>query len=106
MKKYLIRIETGSNSEFTTINGDSRRPFQIAHNLWNYTTPGHAGRRLEKLARAWENHGRQVNRVYGTVGDMPTSGDEFNLKSILIDYGAINETYINLVKKYYPGIFN
>ena len=105
MKKYLIRIETGSNCEFTTINGDSRRPFQIAHNLWNYTTPGHAARRLENLALAWENTGRDVRRIYGTVGDMPTAGNEFNLKSILIHYGAINETYINLVKKHYPEIF-
>lgn len=105
MKQYLIRIETGSNCEFTTINGDSRRPFQIAHNLWNYTGPGHAGRRLEKIALAWENNGRQVKRIYGTVGDMPTTGDEFNLKSILIYYGAINETFINLLRKHYPGIF-
>ena len=101
MKKYLIRIETGPNSEYTTINGDSRRPFQIAHNLWNYTTPGHAARRLEKIARAWENNGRQVTRIYGAVGDMPTCGDEFGLKVILLDYGAINDTYINLIRKYY-----
>ena len=83
MKKYLIRIESGRNSEFTTINGDSRRPFQIAHNLWNYKTPGHAARRLESIARAWESHGRDVTRIYGTVGDMPTQGNEFNLKMIL-----------------------
>ena len=106
MKKYLIRIESGRNCEFTTINGDSLRPFQIAHNLWNYTTPGHAGQRLEKLARAWEDNGHQVTRIYGSVGEMPTTGNEFNLKSTLIQYGAINDTYINLVKKHYPGIFN
>ena len=105
MKKYLIRIETGSNAIFTTINGDSRRPFQILNNLWNYTTPGHAARRLEKHAAQWEQLGFIVKRVYGTVGDMPTTGDEFNTKSILSHYGAINETYTDLLRKYYPGIY-
>lgn len=101
MKKYLIRIETGSNSEHITINGDSWRPFQIAHNLWNYTTPGHAARRLERIALAWENNGRKVNRIYGTVADMPTTGNEFNLKRILLDYDAINETYRSIIRKHY-----
>lgn len=103
MKQYLIRIETGRNCEFTTINGDSRRPFQIAHNLWNYTTPGHAGRRLEKIAQAWENNGRQVTRIYGTVGDMPTTGDEFNLEMILLDYNPKTTMYdyIKLRQKHY-----
>lgn len=105
MKKHLIRIETGCNCEFTTINGDSRRPFQIAHNLWNYATPGHAARRLENIARAWENNGRSVKRIYGTVGDMPTTGDEFNLEIILCYHGAINETYAAIIKKHYPSIY-
>lgn len=103
MKKYLIRIETGSNSEHTTINGDSRRPFQIAHNLWNYTTPGHAARRLEKIALAWENNGRAVTRIYGTVVDMPTCGNDFNLKKILLDYNPKTTMYdyIKLLQKHY-----
>ena len=33
MKKYLIRIETNRSAEAVCINGDSLRPFQIAHNL-------------------------------------------------------------------------
>jgi hypothetical protein len=103
MTKYLIRIETGSNSEFTTINGDSRRPFQIAHNLWNYTTPGHAARRLEKIALAWENGGRTVKRIYGAVADMPTQGNDFNLGVILLDYNpkATMYDYIKLRQKHY-----
>lgn len=103
MKKYLIRIETGSNSECTTINGDSRRPFQIAHNLWNYTTPGHAARRLEKIAMAWENNGRAVTRIYGTVADMPTRGNDFNVERILLDYSpnASTKAYIELIRKHY-----
>jgi hypothetical protein len=103
MKKYLIRIETGSNAIFTTINGDSRRPFQIMHNLWNYTTPGHAGRRLEKHARQWENGGRAVTRIYGTVADMPTQGDDFNLEKILLEYNPKTrpEDYRKLIRKHY-----
>lgn len=103
MKQYLIRIETGSNSECTTINGDSRRPFQIAHNLWNYTTPGHAARRLEKIAAAWENNDRAVTRIYGTVADMPTQGNDFNLGMILLDYNPKTTMYdyIKLRQKHY-----
>jgi hypothetical protein len=103
MKKYLIRIETGCNSEFTTINGDSLRPFQIANNLWNYTTPGHAARRLEKIALAWENNGRAVTRIYGTVADMPTRGNDFNLGVILLDYNSKTTVYdyIKLRQKHY-----
>ena len=103
MKKYLIRIETGSNAIFTTINGDSRRPFQILNNLWNYTTPGHAGRRLEKHAAQWENLGFNVRRIYGTVSDMPTQGDDFNLEMILLDYDPKTrpEDYRNLIRKHY-----
>ena len=103
MKKYLIRIETGRNSVFTTINGDSRRPFQILNNLWNYTTPGHAARRLEKHAKQWENIGNIVTRVYGTVADMPTKGNEFNLEKILLEYNpkAGTQDYIKLIRKHY-----
>ena len=103
MKKYLIRIETRGQAIFTSINGDSRRPFQILNNLWNYTTPGHAARRLEKHARQWENLGNSVTRVYGTVADMPTTGDEFNLEQILLDYNpkASTEDYIKLIRKHY-----
>ena len=82
MKKYLIRIETNRSAEAVYINGDSLRPFQIAHNLWNYTTPWTAAQRLEKLAKAWEDNGFSVRRVYGMVEEMPTSGNEFNLAMI------------------------
>ena len=103
MKKYLIRIETGSNAIFTTINGDSRRPFQILNNLWNYTTPGHAARRLEKHAAQWETLGFNVRRIYGAVADMPTTGNEFNLEKILLDYSPKTSTYdyIKLIRKHY-----
>ena len=86
MKKYLIKIKTNHISESITINGDSIRPFQIAHNLWNYTTPGHAAHRLEKLASSWENNGYTVDRIYGTVLDMPTDGNNFNVGIILKEW--------------------
>ena len=86
MKKYLIRIETNRSAEAVYINGDSLRPFQIAHNLWNYATPWTAAQRLEKLAKAWEGNGFSVRRVYGTVEEMPTSGNEFNLAMIKNDW--------------------
>ena len=89
MKEYLIRIENCHSSACTTISGDSSRPFQIAHNLWNYTTPWHAAQRLEKLARSWENHGYTVKRVYGTVWEMPITGNKGNAELILLDYGWI-----------------
>jgi hypothetical protein len=101
MKQYLIRIENGHTSEFTTIYGDSRRPFMIARNLWNYTTPGHAAQRLEKIAKSWENNGHTVKRVFGTVADMPTRGDEFNIEMTLIDFGASRKTYRELIKEHY-----
>ena len=63
MKKYLIRIETDRSAEAVYINGDSLRPFQIAHNLWNYITPWAAAQRLEKLAKAWESNSFSVRRV-------------------------------------------
>lgn len=86
MKEYLIRIESDRAGECITINGDSRRPFMIAHNLYNYTMPGHAAQRLEKIARAWENNGITVKRIFGTVADMPTCGNEFNVKVTLLDF--------------------
>lgn len=86
MKEYLIRIENGHTSEYTTVYGDSSRPFMIANNLWNYTTPWHAAQRLEKLARSWETHGLTVKRVYGSVWDMPTKGNEKNADLVLLDY--------------------
>ena len=101
MKKYLIRIESVGSCADITINGDSRRPFMIAHNLYNYTTPGHAARRLEKLARSWEAHGIKVKRVYGTVADMPATGDAYNVAIVLADYKVINKTISELVKEYY-----
>lgn len=84
MKEYLIRIENGHTSERTMINGDSSRPFQIANNLWNYTTPGHAARRLEKLAESWEKNGYTVKRVYGPIWDMPAIGNGYNVSMILL----------------------
>jgi hypothetical protein len=87
MKKYLIRIENRYTSECTTINGDCpSRPFQIAGNLWNYSTPGHAARRLEKIANAWEKAGYNVTRVYGPVWDMLTKGSQFNVAMTLLDH--------------------
>jgi hypothetical protein len=86
MKEYLIRIENSHTSEHTTINGDSQRPFQIANNLWNYTTPWHAAQRLEKLAKCWENLGYTVKRVYGNVWEIPTTGNGANVGLILLDY--------------------
>lgn len=88
LKSYLIRIEGGrGRCEYVSIYGDCAcRPFSIAHNLWNYTSPGHAARRLERLAAAWESHGIQVQRVYGTIDDMPTKGNEFNVAVTLRDF--------------------
>ena len=91
MKEYLIRIETSRGSECTTICGDCPgRPFQIAHNLWNYSTPWHAAQRREKLAKCWENAGYTVKRVYGSVWDMPTKGNQSNVGLILLDYAWID----------------
>ena len=88
MKEYLIGIKLNGNHAvlFTTINGDSTRPFQIANNLWNYTTPWHAGQRLEILAKEWETRGYTVKRFYGTVWDMPTKGHTGNVELIRMDY--------------------
>lgn len=103
MKQYLIRIENERGSENITINGDSLRPFMIAHNLWNYTTPGHAARRLEKLAQSWEKNGYTVKRVYGPVQDMPVTGNNFNVEKILLEYSpnATTQKYIDLIRKHY-----
>jgi hypothetical protein len=103
MKQYLIRIENGRGSECTTINGDSYRPFMISHNLWNYKTPGHAARRLEKLAKAWEKNGYAVKRIFGAVSDMPVTGNNFNVEAILLDYSqnASAKAYMDLIGKYY-----
>ena len=103
MKEYLIRIETAHSSESITINGDLCRPFMIANNLWNYCSPGHAAQRLEKLARAWENNGYTVKRIFGIVSDMPTQGNKFNVEKTLLDYSpkASTEAYINLIRKHY-----
>lgn len=104
MKQYLIRIESERARECITISGDCpSRPFQIAHNLWNYRTPGHAARRLENLAKSWENNGHAVKRIYGSVHDMPTTGNDFNIGITLLDYSqnASTEAYIKLIKKHY-----
>ena len=88
MKEYLVEIElreTGSRMS-TTINGDSLRPFQIAHNLWNYTTPWHAAQRLERIAKTWEVNGFHVIRTYGPVYYMETTGNRDNAIQILRDW--------------------
>ena len=91
LKEYLIRIENERGSECTTIYGDCpSRPFSIANNLWNYSTPWHAAQRLEKLARSWENNGLTVKRVYGNVWEMPTKGNGGNVGLILLDYAWID----------------
>ena len=101
MQEYLIRIEMARGSENITVNGDSYRPFMIAHNLWNYTTPGHAARRLEKLAKEWENNGYTVKRIFGNVSDMPTQGNKFNIEKTLIDFNASKKTYRDIIKQHY-----
>lgn len=83
MKYYIIAINNGWTEEHITINGDSLRPFSIANNLWNYITPWTAERRLKKLAQAWEKNGFSVTYRYGTILDMPTMGNEFNISVTL-----------------------
>lgn len=91
MNDCLIRINSSrGGSECITISGDSSRPFQIAHNLWNYSTPWHAAQRLEKLAKSWEGNGIAVIRIYGSIWDMPTTGNEKNVDLIRLDYGWID----------------
>lgn len=101
MKEYLIRIENDRSGECITINGDSYRPFMIAHNLWNYYQPGHAAQRLEKLAKSWENNGYTVKRIFGTVADMPTTGNEFNIEKTLIEFKASNKDLAQLIREHY-----
>lgn len=88
MKRYLIRIENNCNGcELIHIYGDTpTRPFSIAHNLWNYAKPGHAARRLEMLAQSWEKNGLTVKRIYGSIVDMPTKGNEFNAAATIHEY--------------------
>lgn len=87
MKKYLIRIESENSALFTTIYGDTpSRPFMIDHNLWNYKTPWAAAQRLERLAKSWEAHGYAVKRIYGSILDMPTNGNEFNAAATIRDF--------------------
>lgn len=87
MNTYLIRIKADNGAdECVSVNGDSCRPFQTAGNLWNYQYPGHAARRLETLAKAWENNGFAVKRTYGTVFDIPQKGDCYNIGIILSEY--------------------
>ena len=73
-----------------TINGDSLRPFQIANNLWNYHYPGHAAHRLSTIAKIWENIGLTVTKIYGTILDMPTKGNEYNVQLTLAAHGNGN----------------
>lgn len=103
MKEYLIRIETAHNNESITINGDLYRPFMIANNLWNYYSPGHAARRLETIAREWENNGYTVKRIFGAVSDMPSKGNKFNVEKTLFEYSkkASTKAYINLIREHY-----
>ena len=91
MKKYLIQIEVNGNKTQTIVNGDLSRPFSINGNLWNYATPWTAARRLEILARSCENCGASVKRTYGTVEDMPTKGNDFNVAVTKWEYGAKKE---------------
>jgi hypothetical protein len=46
-------------------------------------TPWNAARRLELLAKSWEKHGYNVERIYGTVEDMGTKGSEYNVAMVL-----------------------
>ena len=99
MNTYLIRIETVNGAkEGVTINGDSCRPFQISGNLWNYQNPGHAAHRLEILAKSWENNGLAVKRIYGTILDMPKTGNDYNIGIILAEHGI--DSLSEAMKKY------
>lgn len=100
MDKYLIKIKASNGStECITINGDSTRPFQIAHNLWNYLYPGHAAHKLNTIAKSWENNGLTVERCYGTIVDMPTQGNQYNVKLTLASHG--HRDIFDVVSKYY-----
>ena len=100
MEKYLIRIDANNGaSECITINGDSIRPFQIANNLWSYQYPGHAAHKLSTLAKSLENNGLTVTKIYGTISDMPTKGNKYNVELILAEHG--NRNVFEVIKKYY-----
>lgn len=87
LKKYLIAIESDNGAkERITINGDSLCPFSISRNLWSYKVPWMAARRLKTLAESWEKNGHKVSRIYGTVLDMPTRGNKFNIKYTIYDF--------------------
>ena len=88
MKKYLIEIyNTRGTSMRTTLNGDMPAcPFSISGNLWVYMTPWNAARRLEMIAKKWEKRGLTVNRVYGTVADMPSQGNITNVVAMLREW--------------------
>lgn len=87
LKKYLIAIKSDKGAEeCIMINGDSLCPFSIAHNLWSYKVPWMAAKRLKMLAESWEKNGHKVNRIYGTILDMPTKGNEFNAKHTIYDF--------------------
>lgn len=96
MKEYLIGIHGLRKDnvhiyEQITIYGDTpSRPFIISHNLWNYATPEHAAQRLEKIAKAWEANEVVVTRIYGTIDDMPTRGDNFNIAMTVKEWGGEN----------------
>ena len=80
MKEYLIEIRSNKGGiESVSINGDMPAcPFSIAGNLWVYMTPWNAARRLELLAKSWEKRKHTVERIYGTIADMPVKGDRDN----------------------------
>lgn len=100
MNIFLIRIEADNGAkESVTINGDSYRPFQVARNLWNYQYPGYAAHRLEILAKNWENNGLAVKRIYGTILDMPKTGNDYNIGIILAENGIGNLS--EAIKNYY-----
>lgn len=88
MKKYLIAIEHNKgNTLYTMIHGDCpTSPFGIAGRLWDYKTPWNAAQRLERIAKKWESTGANVTRVYGTVQDMPVTGNNYNAAQIIEDF--------------------
>lgn len=91
MERYLISIKSeNGNKLYTSISGDSFRSFAVgsfdAHNLWNYSTPWTAARRLEQIAENWENRGFTVCREYGTILDMPKYGNKFNCDMVIADF--------------------
>lgn len=84
---YLIAIESDGIKHCTSVYGDTpSRPFSIARNLWNYATPWTAARRLEMIAKSWEKHGHTVRRIYGSIFDMPTKGNSFNVSATLREW--------------------